>query len=317
MSKKKKILKIISINLLLLITIFLAAEINCFIMAYRIHFPEFLQKKSTIDFLVSKYFEDVNRECYDVPNHKMRPIAGKNFKKNPIILFGCSDTYGYELGENENFSGVLSKLTKRPVYNMSGVSWTFAHMLKNLQSNPTIENLNPDYIIYTYINDQRYRMFFIQGWPSDTGLYLRYRIDKNNNLVEVKTDYPFYWRSYLVKSMQVLSQLQAYTNYEKQSKLMLRILQESAKIMKTRYPDAKLIMLLYNENKCEKRIIPTNQYINEEEEKEIKKMGFDIVNIEEEMGYPTCTFEYKVDDFHPSAKFWSEFTPKLIKKYNM
>ena len=79
-------------------------------------------------------------------------------------------------------------------------------------------------------------------------------------------------------------------------------------------------MLLYDDPDCERgarEIYDNNYYLSQDELKAIKNMGFEIVNIEEEMGFPTCTFEYKVDNHHPSAKFWNEFTPKLVKKFNM
>lgn len=315
-----KILKIVFINILFLIGILIIAEIASFAMGYKMQYAFIMNKKTTLDYMVSRYFVDAAREYYDVPNKKMRPIAGENFKKNPIVLFGCSVTYGNLLKDNENFSGVLSKITKRPVYNMAGDGWTFAHMLKNLQSNPTIENINPDYIIYTYIIDQKRRLFFYQGWPHDTGLYLRYKIDRHNKLVEVKEDYPLYWRSAFVKTMQIFIQQVNVLNTEKTSKLMLRILDESVKIMKQRYPHAKLIMLLYDDPDCERgarEIYDNNYYLSQDELNAIKNMGFEIVNIEEEMGFPTCTADYKVDNHHPSAKFWNEFTPKLVKKLNM
>lgn len=315
-----KILKIIFINFLFLIAIFLIAEIISFIIGYKMQYNFILNKQGTFDYMFSRYYANVTREYYDVPNEKMRKIAGKNFKKNPIILFGCSVTYGNLLKDNENFSGVLSKITKRPVYNMAGDGWTLTHMLKNLQSNPTIENINPDYIIYTFITDQKRRLYFYQGWPHDTGLYLRYKIDRKNNLVEVKEKYPFYWRSAFVKTMQIYIQQMNINNTEKTTKLMLKILDESVKIMKQRYPHAKLIMLLYSDIDCEqgeRDILQTNTYLSDYELKTIKEMGFEVVNIEEEMGFPTCTFSYKIDNHHPSAKFWNEFTPKLVKKFNM
>lgn len=101
---------------------------------------------------------------------------------------------------------------------------------------------------------------------------------------------------------------------------MLRILDESVKIMKQRYPHAKLIMLLYSDTDCEvgeRNILTNDNYLSDTELTAIKNIGFEIVNTEELMGFPTCTFYYKIDNHHPSEKFWKEFTPKLVKKFNM
>lgn len=315
-----KLHKILIVNILLFIIIFLFGEICCLCSGYKFH-KRFIQGKSeTVEYILSRYTTDVNLEYYNVPNEKMRPVAGKNFKKNPIVLFGCSVTYGNRLKDDENFSGILSKLTKRPVYNMAGDGWTFSHMLKNLQSNPVLENINPDYIIYTFITDQKRRLYFYQGWPHDTGLYLRYKLDKDNNIVEIKPKYQFFWRSMLVKTIQYKIEENKIKNIEKSDALMLGILKESVKIIKNRYPKAKLIMLLYSYNDCkkgERNIYSNSEFLSEYQENEIKKMGFEIVNVEQEMGFPPCTPEYKVDNHHPSKKFWSEFTPILIKKFKL
>ncbi len=315
-----KLLKIITINLLSLAIVLFVLEIYCLVNAYNFQ-KEYIPKKSdTIRYLLSRYTTDVNLEYYSVPNEKMRPIAGENLKKNPIILFGCSVTYGNKLQDDENFSGILSKLTKRPVYNMAGDGWTFSHMLKNLQTNPVLENINPEYIIYTFITDQKRRLYFYQGWPHDTGLYLRYKLAKDNNIVEIKPKYQFFWRLYLFKTIQYKIQEYRDKNIENSNSLMFGILKESVKIIKNRYPKTKLIMLLYSDSDCkkdERDILQNSDFLSEYEENEIKKLGFEIVNIEQEMGFPPCTTEYKVDDHHPSKKFWIEFTPKLIKKFNM
>ena len=316
-----KIYKIILTNFLILFALLIICEICCFIYGFLFHCA-FQPPLEAFKNIASVYFAPVNREYYDVPNEKMRPTEGKNFKKNPIILFGYSVTYGNKLSDSENFSGTLSKMTKRPVYNMAGGGWTFLHMLKNLQSNPALENLNPDYVIYTFIKDQKRRLYFYQGWPHNTGLYLRYKIGRNNNLIPIeKNHYPFFWRSVLVKSVQYQIEKIKNSNKEKTDALMLKILDESAKIMKNRYPNAKLIFLLYydhpNCEKGERDIFPNDEFLSEDEENEIKKMGYEIVNIEQEMGFPTCTADYKVDKFHPSSKFGNEFVPKLVEKYKM
>lgn len=304
-----KIFKIISINLVLLFLLFLIGEIYCFFDGIKFQ-NQFVKSKTEIaKNLLSTYTQNINYERYYVPNKKMRSISGKNYKKNPIILFGCSVTYGTGLNEYENFSGVLSELTKRPVYNLANDGWTFSHMLKNLQSNKTLEKLHPDYVIYTFIVDQMRRLYLYQGWPHDTGVYLRFKIDKNDNLVEVKNNFNFLWRSLLVKTIQYKIPDYKILNEKETNKLMLKILQESSNIMKERYPEAKLIMLLYCDYNCKEKnltLTPNSYFMQEDALKEIENMGF-----------TACTPEYKVDDYHPSAKFWKEFTPKLVQKFKM
>lgn len=74
-----KILKISLINILFLIIIFSFAEVIAFVMGYNMQYHFILNRKTTLQYILSRYVTDVNREYYDVPNEKMRPVAGKNF----------------------------------------------------------------------------------------------------------------------------------------------------------------------------------------------------------------------------------------------
>lgn len=312
--------KIIIYNLLGLFIVFICLEIIAFSIATKIE-STFIGNEA-FKHVLTRYIVKPTYIYYDVPSPNARPIADNNFKKKPILLFGCSVTYGNKLSDEENFSGQLSKITKRPVYNLAYDGWTISHMLRQLEKNENIKNLNPEYIIYTYISDQRRRLFFYQGWVNDTELYLRYTYNKNNELIANEKNYPFYYRLQIVKNIQHLIERNKINNEEYASNFMLDIFKRSSKIMKERYPNAKLIMLIYHDYDCEYgdniEISNTNAYFSDKEYKKLTEMGFDLINMEEFANKVYCTPEYRLDDkHHPSENMWKDFIPLLVKKYKM
>ena len=129
--------------------------------------------------LKNHYSQPIDYKFYDVPiNSLYRKVQGEHFSNKPILLFGCSIAYGYNLDENQNFSTILSKETKRPVYNAAVTGYCPAHMLKLLKENRVLFNVkDPEYIIYTFIKDHKQRLFYYQGWKYDSQLYFRYILD--------------------------------------------------------------------------------------------------------------------------------------------
>ena len=85
---------------------------------------------------------------------EQRFIFGENYKNNPIIILGCSYTYGHGIKKEETFPYLLSELTKRPVYSFSlcgsdGLS-SLARMKSYNEEQPI---KNADYVIYLYMLD--------------------------------------------------------------------------------------------------------------------------------------------------------------------
>ena len=156
-------------------------------------------------YITKIYLNKYTFSRYDIQDVLLREPIVKNTKKLPVVLFGCSVTYGFSLDANNNFSSILSKVANRTVYNLSYNEWSPAHMLKLLKENRN-KNLffiqNPEYVIYTIIKDHKRRLVFYQGWGYDSQLYLRYQIGKNNELYPVQRKYPLYFRSFLVKNIQ-------------------------------------------------------------------------------------------------------------------
>ena len=209
--------------------------------------------------------------------------------------------------------------------------WGPAHMLKQLNENKSLLFLDdPEYIIYTFIKDHKRRLFFYQGWGFDSQLYWRYVINKDDDcLYPVKRKYPLYYRFYIVKMIQHTIENIKLRNEKLIDKYLLRIFEESVFIIKNRWPKAKLVMLVYNDELCENskdaELYKTENALTMYEQEKIKEMGFEIINIEELAGKSFCGAEYHarcpiygdLDKNHPSSKMWEEFVPKLVEKLNM
>ena len=100
-----------------------------------------------------------------------------NKEKLPIILLGCSFTYGDNLSETETFSHVLSKYSNRNVYNLGLGGRSPRTMLYLMRENFQFtkekllnNNLNFEYIIYTYISDHKRRLY-VNVVPNDVPEY--------------------------------------------------------------------------------------------------------------------------------------------------
>lgn len=134
-----RILKIIFINVILLLLILITSEWICFLIIKHKYEPRLKITKAmnkatgrhSLEEL--KYNYKLNSFNYENEKIAMRNPEGLNYKKLPIILFGCSFTYGDGLNNNQTFSYKLSHLAKRPVYNRAECGWGVQHMLSNLE----------------------------------------------------------------------------------------------------------------------------------------------------------------------------------------
>ena len=279
-----------------------------------------------------KYFNKSEYEMSGFTPDKFRKDEGTYYNKRSILMFGCSHIFGPGLKDEQTFSYKLSKATHRPVYNRAFWGWAPQHMLYILQSQDWIKSVKePEYIITLFIPEYNERLFLHQGWPFDSGMYLRYEVDKKNNLKLIPfKHYPWYWRTLMVKYVQyyIENNIQrkdfAYTN-----RLYLGIMRESMNIIRSKYPDAKVILLLYQgyravDDKSVPPIVKTEEYFNSKPFtpktlQELKNMGYIIINMEEFVGHTLATQAYKIqgDPTHPNEKMWDEFVPLLKNKFNL
>ena len=278
----------------------------------------------------SKYYTKAPYEMSDFSPDRFRKDTGLQYKKKSILIFGCSHLYGAGLLNNEQtFSYKLSESTQRPVYNRAFWGWAPSHMLYILQNKKWIKDIKePEYIFTLFMPDYEERFYFYQGWPYDSGKYLRYTLNKNDTLKLAPVDhYPWYWRLLIIKyvqySLERFQKNKTYTN-----KLYLTIMQENMNIIKKDYPNAKVIILLYQgsiaiDNKP-KEIKTTKEFFDSKPFdartfEELNKMGYLIINMEELVGHTLEQEKYKIkgDPTHPNEKVWDEVIPLLKNELSL
>lgn len=258
-----------------------------------------------------KYFLDENSLKED------RKLTGAEYSRRPIVLLGCSYTFGHGLSKEENFSGVLSKYTHRPVYNYArdGAGPLEEYNFLYTDFNSPIWNKSsdkPEFIIYTYMFNQVWRL--LQGIENINQTDLPHK-----HIGESQVSYIFY-KQYLYGKN--------YVNIDNSLNFMKIIFTEMNKHFKKISPDSKFILLLYQDKissgpsslqyKIEKMTLEKSTW------KDLEKEGISVISTEDLVGEKFLSPDYmlkydydKICSFHPSAKVWKVLVPKLVKKFNM
>lgn len=303
------------------VTYFLARNVQ---KDFFIKNQEYLKLKDLDKYLLGNYTKKSGYEFSEFTNDRLRPVAGASYKKRGVLLFGCSHIYGMDLSIRETISGQLAEYTKRPVYNKAFLGWSPAHMLYFLQHKDEClgDVSDPEYVICLYHPGYILRLIFFQGWPHDSGKYLRYELDKDNNLKIVDPkEYNIFWRLYFVKYVQYYIEHIKMLHKEKIEYLYLRIMEENMKLLNKYYPNSQKIILFYQGGEACKvgtQIVPTKFYFDDQQiPQKLEKMGYKIENLEALNGHNLCEQKYVSAVTHPSPLMWKETIPLLAKKYNM
>lgn len=237
-------------------------------------------------------------------NMNREPII-KNNEKRPIILFGCSFTYGDHLNDDETFGYVLSKNYDRTVYNFgvsSGSPREMLYMLSN--SEKYLPKVDAEYVFYVYIGDQARRLLF-DNWPLES--YSRPGFNVIDKSIIFYTQPQFSIKrliAYRAISQMIAEKRIANGDISAYNLLNLFFIQSYNKI-KQQYPNSRFVILVYDENGLEN----WSQLIDNDIS--IIKL-WDIVDV----NYYTQDYQVK-DDAHPNKKFWELIVPALSKKFKL
>ncbi len=289
MKKATKILIILLINILILAAFFIMIE-GFF---YLKEFP-----------LNKKHFriEDVE--------YKFR-ISGQQYKKPPILIYGCSFAYGARLNETEHLGYILSEQTKRPVYNFGIEARGLQHALFIMKNQKKIEP-SPEYIIYVYIDDQIRRLY--QTCMNIDPYYLLEYEQKDGKFVQ-KQDKLAPLRNTLLYKNIYSKFIYPQINQEKRFKLLKKYLEEMKNEISQKYPPApKFVFLIYL--KSNKPNYPKNLEFTDDMINEIKQMGIDVIDLSVIFGKKLYEQDMLIKR-HPSAKAWQIITPEIIKMEKM
>lgn len=262
----------------------------------------------------------VRKKDFSIENLKesMRKPFGtnKNYKKRPILIYGCSYGYGDNLPQEETFGSLLSEKSKRPVYNFAMPARGLQHALYLLENDKKVTP-EPEYIFYVFISDHA-RRIYMNCNRIDDHKYLYYHL-KNGKLVLQNNYYDISERFFILKESKnalyfILKKVFAEKIYQDVKTYFITI-KETAK---EKYPNAKFIIINYNIDNTTILTIPR--------QKEFKQNGIEIINLRNEIKDNTNK-DLKADEFristdidfhqHPNGKAWKVVTNYLCKKYNL
>lgn len=298
---KPNLLIIVS-NISLLLLFIIIIDFLCFC----INFSNFFTKKDRELGLLTYYRESYRFYNFDEFRRIMNrePII-KNNKKRPIILFGCSFTYGDHLNDDETFGYVLSEYYDRTVYNFgvsSGSPREMLYMLSN--SEKYLPKIDAEYIFYIYIGDQARRLLF-DNWPLESYSRPGFKVIDKNIIFYTQPKFSIKRLiAYRTISQMIAEKRIANGDISAYNLLNLFFIQSYKKI-KQQYPNSRFVILVYDENGLEN----WNQLIDNDIN--IIKL-WDIVDVD----YYTQDYQIK-DDSHPNKKFWELVVPALSKKLKL
>lgn len=290
-----KIYKIILLILLVILILILFCSIT---------FNRFTTKQSSMDFseFLSKYSENEN---------VFRKPSGLNYKGKPIILYGCSFTYGEKLNNNETFSYQLANYVKRPVYNFGIKGHCIQHALFMVRKDEHYKNFTePEYVIYTYIPAHLNRLLNTNYWGNTS--YLQYKV-KNNHLVQINSIFKFWHPTIFYNTTkEVIYNKWLDKNKTKRYNLMKLYFNELRDAFHKHYPNTKFVILLYDYE-----FIDMNIMWND-----LEKDGFIIYKVSDIANINPNDKEYKnpveIDRWeHPNKKAWGKIIPELSKKLGL
>lgn len=289
MKNLSKIIVIIIVNIIAIIALFYMTEGILYI-------KEFPIKK--------KYFDIESIE------YKFR-FSGLNYKKPPILIYGCSYGYGAGLKDNEHIGYILSEQTKRPVYNFSLEARGMQHALYIIKNQEPIKQ-KPEYAIYVYIDDH-IRRLYMTCMKVDPYYLLEY--EEKNGTLQQKYDKLAFIKNTLIYKNIFSEFIYPHISQEKKFKLLYSYLKEMKRELNIKYPGIKFVFLIYN--KKYNINIQSNLNITDEMIKEIEKLGIDVIDLETIFADKLYMKKYRYVGNHPSKKAWEEIVPHLIQIENM
>lgn len=267
-------------------------------VSYYIHW---YKRQANEEYLTQKYIMGTNEEL------QYRETINETSNLSPIILFGCSYTYGHNISVDKIPSAVLGKYYKNPIYNRSFHGAGPQLMLYQLEQEDFYK-LIPEakFILYTYIDDHLRRLkhpcipsianymdLFYKRNPLTNNKTLE-RIDYNN---KIKKPFLVYWLTYKNGSI-TRSDIQF---------LKMHLLQAKENMSK-HWKNTKFIFFVYNKNQSYKYI----KLI----EKELERNGIIVIYRKDIIPFEDLDTNYCLseNDPHPNEKAWECIIPELVNE---
>lgn len=307
------------INLIIIIVIFLIADYLYFCQYHYFNCKKengndcrfFNNSYNTYEKLdkTSFYYNNVHEYFLEKKVYNPSIIPDKYSKeKKPVILFGCS--FVYDLA-NEHLQYLLAKYTGRKIYNFSFDGWGTQHMYY-LINKPMLYDIigkpDPEFAIYTYIRDHKYRIFDVRDEYYELLPYLAYD-NKNGKLVKRKYNIitKNLFRSAIFRHLVWNYNYRNFSN-KKSYEMLYKYVSESYYELKKHYPDIKFIIFEYYQDK---------ENIPEEEEmfKKLQDIGIIYISTKDLTSEDLSSEKYVRDMFgHPNLDAWNILIKPLSNK---
>ena len=315
--------KIVISNILIFLFLTLVFEVLCFIKTNMEYIPV-IEEQSKISDNPEEYKKSALFKYFfpEILNWKDRiyRIEGKSSKR-PVIAIGCSYTKGVGLDSKQILSYKINKLTARTVYNIALEGSGTAFVLDTLQDKSLINEVpDAEYIIYTFIYDHIRRNCTPYVHYLSTELIPFFKL-KNNTLIQEKYKFSILYSSYIVKKYYEQNSHICY-NKEKNTnlQLLMKLLEESVYQMKSKYPNAKFILLEFPQGHMDREDYVKNESeLTEEQIKMIEALDVKYINAEKLAGHEyRDTNKWRLQDKdHPKEIVWEELAPLIVKELNL
>ena len=259
----------------------------------------------------------ITKSNIEITKDFFRPIPSSSQdnkkEKLPIILLGCSFTYGDNLSETETFSHVLSKYSNRDIYNLGLGGRSPRTMLYLMRENFQFtkekllnNNFNFEYIIYTYIPDHKRRLY-VNIVPSDVPEYKIIKIDNKKYLKFVHLS--FLTKTYIYKEiMELAYKYKKKYNQKDIFDTFVIYMKEINKEIQSKFninnKSPKFVILVYIEDGTEDWNV-------------LKQDNILIINIKKDLNIDIDEEKYTLFDGHPSKEAWQAIVPALVKELNL
>lgn len=291
----------------ILFDIFIAAELVAMLNTVYIQYKD---NHLTIPYFNEKYimsFEEIYKYSYLDNKYPYGKNAGENFKTSPVVIFGDSCAYGFELSEEDKFYNQLAQFIKRPVYNRASGGWSVQNTYWLLMNEDFYKEYKqePKAVIFVYTP-----VMFRRMYAPELSNGLRYTVIGDN----------------IIRNPNIINWLNISYLYSKLSDIYA--------VFRSKFFDNSFdifkVYLIKGKNNADKHWKNTSFYIlkftdvadndNPEKWKELESEGFKIIEVKELMGENYSKIDsyfMNVTDNHPSRLFWEECIPKMAEKMDL
>lgn len=263
--------------------------------------------------IYSDNINDYNNEIY---------FAQSKLKnKLPILLFGCSYTFGEFLNTNQKFGYKLSKILNTDVYNRAFSAGTYSFMLWQTQQDEFYKQVPPSKnVIYIFMFDHFRRSYIYCFNLVSISFYIRY-LNKNNKLIQDKYENPFknfIMSLYFVKMLNdkyIRNFAESNKNYEKVTDdavlYFIKSRENLEKHWENKVGKINFTVIFYHTDfEPDYYDIYKNALM-----KKLKDKGFNVISTDELTNEDLRDPKYLMQtNWHPTEKAWDLLTPLIAER---